>query len=73
MDTNKRLEAIRAKLERFNGSRLAVTLVDGETIIVSPTEAIGLFRSPEADKTVSVAAESTANKPLAALLNALCE
>ena len=44
MDTNKRLEAIRAKLERFNGSRLAVTLVDGETITVSPTEALKLTR-----------------------------
>lgn len=73
MDVNKRLEAIRTKLERFNNSRLVVTMADGETLTASPTEAIGLFRSPEADKIVSVAAESAANEPLAALLNALCE
>lgn len=72
MDIDRKIEAMRERLERSRPARMTVTLAAGEVIVTDPIGAIKLFQDSDIGEIVNVTTDREDYAELAGLLTALC-
>jgi len=72
MDIDRKIEAMRERLERCKPAKMTVTLTSGEVIVTDPIGAITLFQEREIGQIASVTTDRDDYMGLAGVLDALC-
>ncbi len=72
MDIDRRIAAMRERLEHSTPARMTVTLPSGETITTDPVGVITLFQERGAGEIAGVTTDRDDYRGMAGMLDALC-